>query len=120
MIRQAALLEVAHYLSERGIRMQPNPRTELCLVVEAGNASMLLVVSPMDHAQAEVHVCCPRRYIRALPDLVSAGFDYCKKQGFKVLFTTTNKRQIIDNTVKKLGFMLVCEYNDTNVYRRVL
>lgn len=119
-IRQATLLEVAHYCAERGIQLDANADPRICVIVSDGDASMLLVVKPIDHIQAEVHVSCPRKYIRSFHRLCELGFDYCKSEGFKVLFTTTNKRQIIDNSVKKLGFQFVCEYNDINVYRRVL
>lgn len=120
MMRQAELMEVAHHCAERGITLDASADSRICVIVSEGDASMLLVVKPMDHTQAEVHVCCPRKHIRSFRRLCELGFDYCKSEGFKVLFTTTNKRQIIDNSVKKLGFQFVYEYNDMNVYRRVL
>lgn len=120
MIRRAELMEVAHYCAERGIAIDGSAESRICVIVSDGDASMLLVVKPMDHTQAEVHVCCPRKHIRSFRRLCDTVFDYCKSEGFKVLFTTTNKRQIIDNSVKKLGFQFVCEYNDKNLYRRVL
>lgn len=120
MIRQATEADIYYFFGQRGLSVPPNPLVNLCLVVSCSNASMLLIIAPIDDEQAEVHICCPRQSVRRLRELCAEGFDYCKAQGFTKLYTTTDKRQIIDNTVKKLGFIYVTDYNDSKVHQRSL
>ena len=120
MIRQATEADIYHYFERRGLTVPPNPLVNLCLVVEQFGASMLLILAPIDNEQAEVHICCPKPAVRKLREMCAEVFEYCKSQGFTKLYTTTDNRQIIDNTVKKLGFIYVTDYNGGKVYRKGL
>lgn len=120
MIRMATAEDAIRICKTRGdIVTADNVRYDMCVICETGKAEMLFYMMRVGDS-VEVHVYCPLKFMRYFRSMVNEYFEECKKYGIKRLVTATDKTKKIDGTVLKLGFKLISEYNDINVYERFI
>lgn len=113
MIRLATILDVAYYLSERGL--PPRNLTSSCYVVSHDSASMLATLKSVGGGVAEVHISCPKSSVKQSRLMCFEFLAFIKSLGFIMVKTdATNEHKTAQNMLKKLGFV---QYNDSEFMR---
>ncbi len=113
MIRPAATLDVAYYLSQRGLPSAPT--TVSCYVVEQHGASMLACLRSLGGGVAEVHVCCPKQHVKQSRSMCIEFLAYVKSLGFLMVKTdASDEYKTAQNMLIKLGFV---RYNQAEFMR---
>ena len=119
MIRLATLEDVKRICATRGDHYDDSVNWQMCVVGRCGKYEMLFCMMRFG-AMAEVHVYCPPSHMRGFKQMVGEFYDECRRNGIKELITATDKNKSVDGVVLKIGFELISEQDEMNVYRRIL
>ena len=113
MIRPAEQLEIAYYMSQRGM---PSMATNVsCYVVEQGDSSMLAILKSAGGGVAEVHISCPKHSVKMSRSMRVELLIFVKSMGFIMAKTdATDEHRAAQNMLMKLGFV---RYNESNFMR---
>jgi hypothetical protein len=113
MIRPAEALDIAYYLSQRGL--QSGITTVNCYVVEREGASMLACVRNLRGGVADVHICCPKQHVKHSRAMCIEFMEYVKSLGFIMIKTdASDEHKRAQNMLIKLGFV---RYNNSEFMR---
>ena len=113
MIRLATALDVAHYLSERGL--PSSDAIVSCYVVSHGASSMLATLKSIGGGVAEVHISCPKSCVKQSRVMCWEFLAFIKSLGFIMAKTdATNQYRTAQNMLIKLGFV---RYNESEFMR---
>jgi len=113
MIRPAETLDIAYYLSQRGLA---SGTTEVsCYVVKQQGASMLACLRNLGGGVADVHICCPKQHVKHSRPMCIEFMEYVKSQGFLMVKTdASDEHKAAQNMLIKLGFV---RYNQSEFMR---
>jgi hypothetical protein len=113
MIRFATALDVAYYLSERGL---PSSDALLsCYVISHGRSSMLATLKSIGGGVAEVHISCPKNSVMQSRSMCWEFLTFIKSLGFIMAKTdAADEYKTAQNMLIKLGFV---RYNESEFMR---
>jgi len=113
MIRRAETIDIAYYLSQRGLPSAPTNAT--CYVIEQDGASMLACLRSLGGGVAEVHICCPKQHARKSRSMCVEFLAFIKALGFLMAKTDApDEHRAAQNMLIKLGFV---RYNKSDFMR---